>query len=698
MKKAQQFFEILIQEQGSDLHLLEGHAPKIRKHGSIMAIRAEPLTHKEIIAFMKSLATEQTWDRFVMHGDVDFGYELSADARFRCNYYQHLRGLGAVFRLIPNRIKTFTELGLPDVVQNFGDYKSGLVLVTGPTGSGKSTTLAAIIDYINATYSKHIVTIEEPIEFIHTNKKGMVTQREVPYDVPTFALGLRTALRQDTDVVLVGEMRDLETIALALTAAEMGLLVFGTLHTNHANKTIDRIIDVFPSEKQSQIRMMLAHSLRAVCSQLLLQNKDGQGRFPVHEILIANTAVASIIREGASERLYDVIKTGSVHGMQLMDDAIHRSLKEEKVGIREAYMKSIEKKRFVSYLNPKMMKLEDSARACRARQDLTSESIPNLVDALLDASVEDAYKAEFLIALTQKGETAEELAAFVRALLPRAIRVPGVMGEWEGRPIVDCCGTGGGGVNMVNVSTGMMFILAAMGVPVVKHGNSGVTKKSGSADVLQALGVPMDISPNRIGWYLDKYQWAFIFAPSFHPSFQTISPVRKMLAASGQRTIFNLLGPLLNPVRPQAQLMGVFHKGHLQLFHQALKALSSRHHLIVYGENSQKQSIGEVSADGSTEVIGLLDGQDCKTTLHYSSEENFDAVSVASAEESAKKLMQVFQGESKGLLRKMLILNSAMAFLVGSAVGTFEDGEDMATEAIDSGKALKKLQSLQQIK
>jgi twitching motility protein PilT len=224
------------------------------------------------------------------------------------------------------------------------------VLVTGPTGSGKSTTLAALVDYINSSYARHIITIEEPIEFVHNNKISIITQREVGEDTPSFADGLRNAMREDADVVLVGEMRDLETIALALTAAETGLLVFGTLHTNNARKTVDRMIDVFPSSQQPQVRTMLSASLRGIVAQLLLRKKDGSGRLAVNEILIANPAVASIIREGKVEALTDVLVTGKGEGMQFMDDAIQKFYDQGLISAQEAYMKAIDKTRFAAFL------------------------------------------------------------------------------------------------------------------------------------------------------------------------------------------------------------------------------------------------------------------------------------------------------------------------------------------------------------
>jgi len=349
MNKIDALFEILIKEGGSDLHLLEGQPPKIRRHGEIRPIREAILEQAEITELLQPLAHPKAWEKYVKTGDLDFAYEMNEEARFRCNYYKQLHGLGAVFRIIPTKIKTIAELGVPSVIQSFGDLKSGLVLVTGPTGSGKSTTLAAVVNYINENYAKHIITIEEPIEFVHPNKKSIITQREVPNETPSFSTGLKAALREDADVVLVGEMRDLETIALALTAAETGLLVFGTLHTNNARKTIDRVIDAFPSDQQEQIRTMLANSLRGVVAQLLFKRKDGQGRLALNEILVANAAVGAIIREGATVKLTDVLKTGRSDGMQLMDDAIFAAMEQGLISGEEAYMKAIDKGRFDSY-------------------------------------------------------------------------------------------------------------------------------------------------------------------------------------------------------------------------------------------------------------------------------------------------------------------------------------------------------------
>src|ERR1700679_740203 len=344
------YFDVIVQHNASDLHLQEGQPPKMRLHGDIIPMRDTPLTHGEMEQMLREVAGPTRWERFSKTGDADLAYELNEDARFRCNLHRQLHGLGGIFRLIPNKIATLEQLKVPSVIKRFANIKGGLVLVTGPTGSGKSTTLAALIDYINSSYARHIITIEEPIEFVHQNKLSIITQREVGEDTPSFADGLRNAMREDADVVLVGEMRDLETIALALTAAETGVLVFGTLHTNNARKTVDRMIDVSPSSQQPQVRTMLAASLRGIVAQLLMKKADGKGRVAVNEILIANNAVSSIIREGAVEKLTDVLISGKSEGMQFMDDAINTLLQEGTVKAHEAYMKAIDKGRFAPFL------------------------------------------------------------------------------------------------------------------------------------------------------------------------------------------------------------------------------------------------------------------------------------------------------------------------------------------------------------
>ena len=361
--KIDEFFQALVDQGGSDLHLSEGEPPKIRVHGDVTAIREEPLTHEEMVELMEPICPPKLWKEYCEIGDADFAYEMDEKSRFRCNFMKQQRGYCCVFRLIPTKILTLEQLNVPEQIKRFGEMRSGLVLVTGPTGSGKSTTLAALIDYINTNFARHIITVEEPIEFVHPSKKSIITQREVPNNTPTFADGLRASLREDADIVLVGEMRDLETISLALTAAETGLLVFGTLHTNNARKTVDRIIDVFPAEQQSQARTMLAGSLRGVVAQLLMKRCDKPGRVAVNEILFATPAVSAIIREGATQKLADVITGGKGLGMQFMDDAIWQKLQQGLVSAEEAYMKAIDKARFKNFLPKELQNMANAGGA-----------------------------------------------------------------------------------------------------------------------------------------------------------------------------------------------------------------------------------------------------------------------------------------------------------------------------------------------
>lgn len=351
MAKIDTLFRYLILHKGSDLHLSEGQVPKIRVHGAVTSIPdQEVLSGDSFREILGEICDPQAFEKYLEGGDLDFAYEMDEHSRFRCNYLKQQNGLGAVFRIIPTEIASLESLGCPEVVKQFGEMRSGLVLVTGPTGSGKSTTLAALLDYININFNRHIITVEEPIEFVHRNKKSIITQREVPIQTPSFADGLRAAMRQDADIILVGEMRDLETISLALTAAETGVLVFGTLHTNNARKTVDRIIDVFPANQQSQVRTMLAASLRGVVAQLLCKRIDKPGRVAVHEVMFATPAVGAIIREGQTQKLYDVITGGKGEGMQFMDESIWTKLREGMISPEEAYMKSIDKNRFKKFL------------------------------------------------------------------------------------------------------------------------------------------------------------------------------------------------------------------------------------------------------------------------------------------------------------------------------------------------------------
>jgi twitching motility protein PilT len=334
----------------SDLHMVVDQKPKYRIHGDVVLVDDYPvMSENELGEFLFQIMTEEQRARYLDNHDFDFAYGISDKARYRCNYFFQRTGYGAVFRIIPSKIATLDDLKLPPVLKRLTDLRSGLVLVTGPTGSGKSTTLAAMINHINETTRRHILTIEDPVEFVHQNKKSMITHREVGNHTESFASALRAVTRQDADVVLVGEMRDLETIALALSAAAMGTLVYGTLHTNSAAKTIDRIIDVFPSEQQEQVRTMLSESLRGICAQQLLRKKGGKGRVAVNEILLGSTAVSNLIREGKIESLINVIQSGRKDGMVVMDEALDKLVKDGIIDGEDAYMKAIDKRRFEQY-------------------------------------------------------------------------------------------------------------------------------------------------------------------------------------------------------------------------------------------------------------------------------------------------------------------------------------------------------------
>jgi twitching motility protein PilT len=346
-----QFLQIVVRQGASDLHIGERQPPKIRTHGDIMPIRDEPISREEATRMLSEVCGPKNWEIFQERGDLDFAYQMDEHSRFRTNYFKQSDGYAAAFRLIPTKISSLEELGVPVAIKEFAYLRGGLLLVTGPTGSGKTTTQAALIDFINQNFFRHVVTVEEPIEFLHNNKRSIITQREVPGDSISFPAGLKAALREDTDIVLIGEMRDLETISLALTAAETGLLVLGTLHTNNARKTVDRMIDAFPADRQAQAQTMLANSLRGVVAQLLLKRSDRPGRIVVNEILIANAAVGAIIREGATQKLQDVIISGRAQGMQFMDDAIWALLEKGIVSPYEAFMKAIDKNRFKPFLS-----------------------------------------------------------------------------------------------------------------------------------------------------------------------------------------------------------------------------------------------------------------------------------------------------------------------------------------------------------
>ena len=333
----------------SDLHLRAGSAPLMRLHGRLQPL-LEVDCHDGYEVALLAILTESQRQIFAARSDLDFAYEIPHVGRFRVNLLRQHKGVGAVFRLLPSRLYTLEELGLPQVVYALVRLEQGLVLVTGPTGSGKSTTLAAIIDHINQESDKHIVTIEDPLEFIHPNKKSLVTQREVGAHTTSFAAALRAVLREDPDIILLGELRDLETISLAITAAEIGHLVFGTLHTRTAASTVDRLIDVFPPEQQSQIRTMLAETLQGVIAQQLLVRADGQGRVVAVEILVGTTALANLIREGKTHQIPSLIQTGRREGMQTMDQAILELLRSKQITPQEAYRKAVDKDIYRRYL------------------------------------------------------------------------------------------------------------------------------------------------------------------------------------------------------------------------------------------------------------------------------------------------------------------------------------------------------------
>ena len=347
------FLRAMIEQGASDVHLVVGQSPKFALHGHITPIpefKKRILDSDSLRKILLEILTAEQRSTYESNWDLDFAYEIKGEARFRCNYYFQRTGYGAVMRVIPSEIMTLDQLAMPPVLRALSDRRAGLVLATGPTGSGKTTTLAAMIDHINTNSSRRVVTIEDPVEFVHQNKQSIISHREVGKHTSSFKAGLRAVTRQDADVVLVGELRDLETMALALSAAAMGTLVFGTLHTNSAAKTIDRIIDIFPVTQQAQVRTVLAESLAGIVAQQLLRKKGGKGRVAATEILTGNHAVASIIREGKIERITSVIQAGKREGMQLLDDALEKMAMEGVIEGDDAYMKANEKRRFEQFV------------------------------------------------------------------------------------------------------------------------------------------------------------------------------------------------------------------------------------------------------------------------------------------------------------------------------------------------------------
>jgi len=330
----------------SDLHLSVGFPPILRLEGKMSRMDLPILTNDGLTSMLYEILSPDQQQELEKKRDMDTAYELQGVARFRCNFlYQH-RGISAVFRIIPTDILTIEDLKLPKVLYRIADLRQGLVVVTGPTGSGKSTTLAAIIDHINKNREAHVLTVEDPIEFVHPNIKCLITQREVGTHTHSFADALKVATREDPDIILVGEMRDLETISLALTCAALGILVFGTLHTNSAAKTIDRIIDAFPSDQQNQVRSMLGDSVKAIIAQQLLRIKDNQGRCAANEILLGSPALANMIREGKTIQIPSLIQGGLKEGMQTMDGALKQLINENRITRKAAYEKASDKTLF----------------------------------------------------------------------------------------------------------------------------------------------------------------------------------------------------------------------------------------------------------------------------------------------------------------------------------------------------------------
>lgn len=341
----------VFERQGSDLHFLAGDPARIRLYGEIKALFPEPLDPEMVKTALYEIMPKIATERFEAKDGTDFAYSLPGLARFRVNVMRHLGGMGAVFRTIPSKAKTMDELDLPPAVRALTDVNSGLILVTGKTGSGKSTTLAALIDAINANIKGHILTIEDPIEFVHTRKNCLISQREIGVHSPSFSHALISALREDPDVILVGELRDLETMSIAVTAAEMGILVMGTLHTNGAAATVDRMVNAFPSDKQGPVRTMLSTSLRGVVSQQLVPRANKAGRVAALEILINTPAVANLIRQGKMDQLENAMMTGSNVGMRTMDTAIQQLLDKRIISGKDAFNKAINKSKFEQFRN-----------------------------------------------------------------------------------------------------------------------------------------------------------------------------------------------------------------------------------------------------------------------------------------------------------------------------------------------------------
>jgi twitching motility protein PilT len=340
------FLESMYLRKGSDLHVIAGDPPRMRVHGDLITLQNQRLEPEELKVELFGIMSEQSIQQFNQHDSADFAHSIPDLARFRVNVFRHLHGIGAVFRGIPSKAMTLDELKMPKALHELAGATRGLILVTGKTGSGKSTTLAAVIDAINDRLKGHILTIEDPIEFVHQRKNCLISQREIGVHAPSFAAALHSALREDPNAILVGEMRDLETMSIAMTAAEMGVLVMGTLHTNGAAATIDRVVNIFPADKQDHVRNMLSTSLRGIVSQQLLKKKDGTGRCVALEILINTAATANLIRQGKLEQLENVMQSGGASGMCTMDGSLKKLYDDRMISGEEAYLQAFDKSKF----------------------------------------------------------------------------------------------------------------------------------------------------------------------------------------------------------------------------------------------------------------------------------------------------------------------------------------------------------------
>jgi twitching motility protein PilT len=355
MAKIDAFFNLMFEQKASDLHMASGNPPILRIDGQLQRVDYPPLESDNLKQMLYEIAPEYKIKIFEESGDVDFGYEIPGLSRFRVNFFNQKAGVAAVFRQIPSKVLSFEDFEkfdapMPAVLKKFAMLHRGLVVVTGPTGSGKSTTLAAMMDYANKNRKDHMITVEDPIEFVHESKNCLVNHREVGIHTKSFASALRGALREDPDIILVGEMRDLETIELALVAASTGHLVFGTLHTPSAAKTVDRIIDVFPAEQQNKVRTTLSEALKGVIAQNLFRRIDKKGRVAALEILVFNTAIANLVREGKTHQIPGMIQVGKKYGNMPLDDSIMEHLRMKRISPEEAYEKCIDKKKFRPFL------------------------------------------------------------------------------------------------------------------------------------------------------------------------------------------------------------------------------------------------------------------------------------------------------------------------------------------------------------